>query len=121
MDFGSHYKLEQAIEEAHKSDAIIYSIYYVDPRAYGGFMGASDSALKKMSEETGGRLFNVGRRQGLDDIFREIQEEIRSQYSIGYVPTNANRDGAFRKVEIKTKNKDMKVQARKGYFAQKPG
>lgn len=120
MDFGSHYKLEQAVEEAHKSDAIIYSIYYVDPRAYGGYFGVSDSAMKKMSEETGGRLFNVGRR-GLEEVFREIQEEIRSQYSIGYVPANVNRDGAFRKVEIRTKNKDMKVQARKGYFAQKPG
>jgi len=121
MDFGSHYKLEHALEQAQKSDAIIYSIYYVDPRAYGGFFGVSDSALKKMSEETGGRLFNVGRRQGLPEIFREIQEELRSQYSIGYVPTNANRDGAFRKVDIRTTNKDLKVQARKGYFAQRPG
>jgi VWFA-related protein len=116
MDFGSHYDLKDAIAAAHKSDAIIYSIYYVDPRAYGGF-GASDSDIKKMSEETGGRVFHVGRRTTLDDIFNQIQEEMRSQYALGYSSSNPARDGGFRKVEIKPKEKDLKVQARKGYFA----
>jgi VWFA-related protein len=70
-----------------------------------------------MSEETGGRKFRVDRKNTLDSIFDQIQQELRTQYSIGYTPANSNKDGAFRKVEIKTARKDLKVQARKGYFA----
>lgn len=121
MDYGSSYKLKDAIEMAHKADTMIYSIYYVDQRAYygGGFGGASDGDLKKMSEETGGRLFHVGRRNSLEEIFRQIQDEMRSQYALGYSPTNGARDGAFRKLEIRPNDKTLKVQARKGYYASK--
>ncbi len=121
MDYGSSYKLKDAIEIAHKADTIIYSIYYVDQRAYygRGFGGASDGDLRKMSEETGGRLFHVGRGNALPDIFRQIQEEMRSQYALAYSPTNDKRDGSFRKLEIRTNDKSLKVQARKGYYAGK--
>jgi len=120
MDFGSSYKLKDAIEMAHKADTMIYSIYYVDQRGYynQGF-GASDGDLKKMSDETGGRLFHVGRKNTLDEIFRQIQEEMRSQYALAYSPTNEARDGAFRKLEIRPNDKTLKVQARKGYYASK--
>ncbi len=59
----------------------------------------------------------VDRRYSLDMIFDEIQKEMRSQYSLAYSPANGQRDGSFRKLEIKTKAKDLKVQARKGYYA----
>jgi len=123
MDFGSHYSREDAIAAAQRSDAIIYGIYYADQSAYGygGFSigGASDGDLKKMAEETGGRVFHVDRKNNLDEVFKELQEEMRSQYALGYTPTNAVRDGGFRKIEIRTTNKDHRVQARKGYFANK--
>ncbi len=119
VDQGSQVELGEAIEAAQKSDAIIYSIYYVDPRylMYGGY---TDSALRKLAEETGGRVFSVDRRNTLDSIFQQIQEEMRSQYAIGYTPASANRDGGFRRVEIRTGNKEHKVLARKGYYAAKP-
>jgi VWFA-related protein len=117
MDFGSRIKLEKALETAQKSDAIIYSIYYVDPSAYGyGFGAPGDGALDKLSKETGGRLFRVSRKYPLERIFTELQEEMRSQYAIGYTPPEARNPGDFRKLEIKTRDKDMKVQARKGYY-----
>jgi VWFA-related protein len=116
MDFGSRVSLEKAVESAHRSDAIIYGIHYLDPRAYGGF-GGSDHDLKRMSEDTGGRVFRVDRRNTLEVIFNQIQEEMRSQYAIGYTPTNDTRDGSFRKVEIRAADRRLKVQARKGYFA----
>ncbi len=114
-DQGSRYKISEAIEAAHKADTIIYSIYYADPR-YQGF-GSGEGNLKKMSDETGGRVFHVDRRHTLDDCFRELQDEMRSQYSVAYTPANPTRDGTFRKVEIKASEKDYKVQARKGYYA----
>ena len=120
-DQGSSYKIEQAIEAAQRADAIIYGFYYVDRGFYMqngiGFGGTSDSALKRMSEETGGRVFHVDRKNTLQDAFRELQDEMRSQYAIGYTPSNATKDGSFRRIDIKTSNKDLKVQARKGYYA----
>jgi VWFA-related protein len=120
MDFGSTYKLSQAIEEAHKADTIIYGIWYYDPYAYGMF-GGSDSALKKMAEETGGRSFHADRKNPLEQIFAQIEQELRSQYVIGYSSSNPVRDGSFRRIEIKTRAKDLRVQARKGYYATSPG
>ena len=112
-DMGSKYKIEEAVEAAQRSDAIIYGVYYVDNYNYMGDQGA----LKRMANETGGRVFTVDRKHTLKDIFDEIQAEMRSQYAIGYTPTNGAKDGTFRKIEIKTANKDLKVQARKGYYA----
>jgi VWFA-related protein len=119
-DQGSRYKLEQAVEAAQKADAIIYSVYYVDRQFYydqGGFFGVSDSALRKLSEETGGRVIRVDKKHPLTEGFDEIQKEMRSQYAAAYTPTNGTKDGTFRRIEIRPKNHDYKVQARKGYFA----
>src|SRR5579862_3973758 len=123
VDTGSKTSKEKAIEAAQKSDAIIYSIDYEDPSAYGGFGvihlggGMGEGDLRRMSTETGGHVYKVDRKNSLDDIFRELQEEMRSQYSIGYAPTNPKKDGTFRKIDIRASNKDFKVQARKGYYA----
>jgi len=124
VDQGSRVKLATAVETAQKADAIIYAIYYVDQSAYAGrggiFMGTSDSALKKMAEETGGRVLKVDRNHTLAQIFEEIQQEMRSQYAIGYSPLNEVKDGSFRRLEVVTSQKNYKVQARRGYYAIKP-
>ncbi len=122
-DEGSKYKISQAIEAAQKADAIVYGFYYVDRGFYMSrgmiFSGGSDSALRQMSEDTGGHVFHIDRRLTLQEAFTQLQEEMRSQYAIGYTPTNPTKDGTFRKLEIKTTNKDWKIQARKGYYATK--
>jgi VWFA-related protein len=115
-DQGSRYKITDAIEAAQKADAIIFSIQYTDPR-YHGFFGGGDGALKRMSEETGGRVFHVSHKEPLSAVFQEIQDELRTQYQIAYASTNTAKDGTFRRIEIKVDNKDDKVQARKGYYA----
>lgn len=122
-DEGSRYKISTAIEAAQRADAIIYGFWYVDRGFYVSrgmlFGGSSDSALRQMSEETGGHVFHIDRRTTLNQAFQELQDEMRSQYAIAYTPTNAVKDGTFRKIEIKTNDKDWKVQARKGYYATK--
>jgi VWFA-related protein len=124
-DQGSRLSMNQAVEAAQKADAVIYSIYYYDPSAYGGygmirFGGGGEGVLRKMSDETGGHVYKVDRKNSLDVVFRELQNEMRSQYSIGYTPTNDTKDGSYRKIDIKLGNKDLKAQARKGYYAVKP-
>ena len=122
VDEGSRLTIEQAIEAGQKADAVIYSILYSDPRFRGPFgtFGGGEGALRKMSDATGGRVFRVDRGHPLDQVFRELQEEMRSQYSIGYTPVNDAKDGSYRKLEVKLSNKDLKAQARKGYYAIRP-
>jgi VWFA-related protein len=122
IDEGSKLKIEEAIEASQKSDAVIFSMDYADPSAYGPFSfgSVSDFALQRMSGETGGRVFKVDRKHTLDDAFKELQDEMRSQYSIGYTSTNPEKDGSFRKLTLKVADKNLKVQVRKGYYAIKP-
>jgi VWFA-related protein len=118
VDQGSRTSRQGGIDAALRADAIIYSIEYVDPGFYYGHgMAPSNSDLKRLSEETGGRLLRVDRKHNLQDVFDEIQADMRSQYALAYTSTNAGKHGEFRKIEIKTREKDQKVQARKGYFA----
>lgn len=121
VDQGSRYKIQDAIKAAQLADAIVYAIYYADPSAYGYYGMPSDRDIKRIAEETGGRLLKVDRKHSLQDVFKEIQEEMRSQYAIGYSPSNSQKDGSFRRIEIKMADRDLKVQARKGYFAVAPG
>jgi VWFA-related protein len=119
VDQGSRMTRNQAVEAAQKGDVVIYSIYYADTRAYGSFNfgGGGEGDLRKMSDETGGRVYKVDRKNSLHDVFRQLQDEMRSQYAIGYTPLNDRKDGGYRHLEIKVANKDLKVQARKGYYA----
>ena len=126
-DEGSRLKIEDALHAAQMADALIYGIEYYDASAYGGGGfninlggGGGGAVLRRMSEETGGHMFQVSRRHPLSEAFEEIQREMRTQYAIGYLPTNGKKDGTFRRIEIKTRDKDQKVQARKGYYATPP-
>jgi VWFA-related protein len=114
QDYGSRIKIQEATASAHRSDAIIYAIQYIDPRYA---MWGGDGDLKRMAEDTGGRVFRVDRKNTLESIFTEIQDEMRSQYALSYSPADPKNDGGFRKIEIRPSDKKLKVQARKGYFA----
>lgn len=111
-------KLEDAVNHAIKYDATIYSIgigdYY-----YGGI---DESALRRISERTGGRAFFPRDEADLRKAFTQIQIEMRSQYLIAYEPSNPKRDGTFRKIEIQVSNPELAKQKvrlthRQGYFA----
>ena len=117
-DQGSRLKIKDAIEAAQKADVISYVLLIAD-RGFYGFGGYSgDSAMKKLTQETGGRTIEVGNKpEKLRQAFDQISQELRSQSNIGYTSTNSTRDGSFRKVEIRPKNKDYKIQARSGYYA----
>ncbi len=116
-DDGSKLKLIDAIEAAQKADSIVYVLLCADRGFYGfgGFSG--DSEMKKLTQETGGRVIDVGNKlDKLRDAFDQVAKELRSQYNVGYAPSNRNKDGSFRKVEIRSKA-GYKVQSRAGYYA----
>ena len=117
-DQGSKLKIQDAIEAAQKADTMCYVLLIADRGFYGGMGYSGDSEMRKLTQETGGRVIDVGNdERKLQAGFDEIANELRSQYSIGYTPTNTVRDGKFRQVDIKTRA--GKVQARKGYYATK--
>ena len=111
VDEGSRLKLRDALEAAQKADVICYVLLMYDPR-YGSDM----SDMSHLAEQTGGRAISVGRTDKLSKAFSEISNELRSQYSLGYTPSNEKHDGTFRKIEVKSKD-GYKIQARKGYYA----
>jgi Ca-activated chloride channel homolog len=117
-DESSKVNLHQATEMALRAEALIFAISV----SKGGFFGVSstkegDSALREMAQETGGRIFYPFKLEELDDNFRQINQELRSQYNIGYFSTNAARDGSYRKIKIEVPEKGLKLTYRKGYYA----
>jgi len=111
-------KLDEAVQAAQKSEAIIYSIGIGD----NFYDGVDKGALNKISERTGGRAFYPRDEAELREVFRQIQEEMRSQYLIAYEPVNQKRDGSYRKIAIQMTNAELqkqkiKVTHREGYFA----
>ena len=120
-DQGSRTKINDAIAAAEKSNVIIYVILIADTGFYGGFGYSGYSAAKKISDETGGRLIDVGNNgKKLEAAFQQIEDELRTQYVASYTPSNAKLDGTFRHVAVECGD-GVKVQVRKGYFAPSPG
>ena len=113
-DNGSKVKVEEAIEAAQRTDTVVHILLVYDPH-----YGANSGVAKKITDETGGRMIVVNNEKHLQEAFDQISEELRSQYTLGYYPTNSARDGKFRKIKIEVSNHDDKVLARKGYYAPK--
>lgn len=118
VDTGSTKKLDESLEAAQRSDVIIYSVVVSDRGFYDRYSGlGGDSTLKRYAEQTGGRMIEVSRMEDTARAFREIAEELRTQYSLGYTSSNSRRDGSFRKIQIKIRNRNYKVNTRRGYYA----
>jgi len=115
QDEGSKVRLEEAVEAAQRTDTVVHILLVADPR----FGGGNGGVAHKLTEETGGRTIVVNSEKHLAEAFDQISEELRSQYTLGYYPTNAAHDGKFRKIKVEMNNHDLKVLARKGYYAPK--
>ena len=121
QDEGSRHKINDAIAAAQKNNVVVYviliadvnEVYLMQGMNYYGF-----SAMKQVTEATGGRVINVGHNsKKLEEAFQQIQDELRSQYVATYTPTNTKLDGTFRHLAVECKGDGMKTQVRKGYYA----
>ena len=148
-DTGSKVSLSEAVTSAQRADTLAYSVRIADeqeemPHGFGGpgmgrhggwgGMGGGGSRgggapmnrpdgkkiLQQISRETGGAYYEVSKKKTVDEIYSQIEEDLRNQYSIGYSSDNPNTDGSFRKIQLTVKQKGYIVQAREGYYA-KPG
>jgi Ca-activated chloride channel family protein len=100
------------------SDVTVYSIGFLQHA--GSASVELRSRLQQMAELTGGQSFFPNSLKNLDGVYEKIRDEVRAQYAMGYVSSNARQDGSWRKVEIKIVRsgvKDIKIRTRRGYFA----
>ena len=129
-DTTSKLKFGDALVAAHQSDSAIYAISnsvrgFLPYGPYGGrrrpvYGGGGDiGTLKKFSDETGGATFVVSNQNSFERIFAQIAQELRSQYSLGYISTNTAKDGKYRQIKIVPRDHTYTVRARKGYYAAK--
>jgi VWFA-related protein len=144
VDRGSKETLRDAIESAQRADTLVYSILFADKDAYGnsggyggGHMGGMGGGgmgggghrrypqetrpdgkkiLQQLSNETGARFFEVTKKETIDQIYAEIDEELRNQYALGYTPEKADADVGYHKIELTSKQKDAVVQTREGFY-----
>jgi Ca-activated chloride channel homolog len=121
-DTSSRMKMHEAIERALKADALIYAIGIGDRYTF----NVDEGSLRKIAEQTGGRAYFPRHERDLNDAFAQIQKDLREQYLVAYSPTNKNRDGSYRKIEIQVVNPELKQQNlklnyRAGYFAKTTG
>ncbi len=145
VDHGSKETLAEAIATAQRADTLVYCILFADKEAYGnsggfggphmgGGMGGrggrgggyprpteeshpdGKKVLKQMSEASGGRFFEVSKKEPIDKIYDAIDEELRYQYSLGYTPVKADTPIGYHKLHLTVKQKDAVVQTRDGFY-----
>jgi VWFA-related protein len=142
VDHGSKETMAEAIATAQRADTIIYSILFADdeenynrPGGFGmggrgGGMGGGRGGgrypqeqrpdgkkiLEQISKETGGQLFKASKKETLDKIYAEIDEDLRNQYSLAYTPDKGNTLGYHKIHLVVGKQKDLVIQARDGYY-----
>lgn len=121
MDEGSTVTLEDAIAAAQRANTLVYSILFSDASYYGGggLLGhGGKSVLQRLSRETGAGFYEVSKTQPISQVFDAIEQELRSQYSLGFVSNQPVTTSGFRKIRLTTKQKDLIVQATTRYYAE---
>lgn len=143
-DNGSKVSLGEAVTAAQRSDTLAYAVRIADEeqRPMSGFGGPGmgrrggwggggggpygrssqnrpdgKKILQQISKETGGAYFEVSKKKTVDDIYSQIEEDLRNQYSLGYTSDRPDTDGGYRKIQLTVKQKGLIVQARDGYYA----
>jgi VWFA-related protein len=119
VDNDSEATLADSIEAAHRADTLVYSIEFSDPN-FPSFGRDGKGVLMRLAKETGGEFFEVSKKLDIDQIYALIQEDLRSQYSLGYVPDHAATVSEFRKIQLTVKRPGLVVQSRDRYWAEAP-
>lgn len=145
-DRGSKVTLSAAVEAAQRADMLVYSVLFADPDAprhysssgnqgpYGGGRRGGQGRypqqeqrpdgkkiLERIARETGGRLFQVNKKESVDEIYAELEDELRKQYTLAYTPasTSTGAAKAYHMLKVTSNQKDLTVQSRDGYYSER--
>jgi len=146
VDRGSKESLAEALESAQRADTLIYCILFADkeegrdnrggfggPHIGGGGMGGGGrgggyprrteesrpdgkKVLEQIAKTSGGRFYEVSKKETLDKIYADLDEELRNQYILGYSPEKADATVGYHKLHLVVKQKDLQVQTRDGFY-----
>lgn len=108
----SREKLERALDEINRPQ----SERKRRRRSVGAERPDGKKILQQISKETGGAYFEVSKKKTVEDIYKDIQDDLRNQYSLGYTPDRPGTEADYRKIQVKVNRKDVTVQARDGYY-----
>jgi len=113
----------EALRAAQQAEAIVYSIIVVPIEASAGRDTGGEHALIQLSEDTGGKYYYATSIAQLDQAFRSISDELRTQYLLAYYPSQRLADSDFRRIEVKlaglTDASEYKSRHRTGYYTSK--
>ena len=113
----------EAVREAETAEAILYSIIIVPIEASAGRDTGGEHALIQLSLDTGGKHFYASSLPQLDEAFRQISDELRTQYLLAYYPSQRLADSDFRRIQVKVNqspaDEGFKVRHRTGYYTSK--
>jgi Ca-activated chloride channel homolog len=112
-DNQSRVHTDEAIKECQRAETIIYAI----STNWTPSRGKGDDVLTRMAEDTGGEVFFPPSVEEMANSFKSIEEELRSQYALTYIPADFKANGAFRPIYLYCNDRHYTVRARKGYFA----
>jgi VWFA-related protein len=101
----------------HSSAVTIYPIMFTGKSINPDSAGQAKAFMRELAERTGGRIFAVTQAGDLPDIYRAIVEDLEGQYVLGFVSSDTRQDGAYRKLKVDVKRKDVRLRHREGYYA----
>jgi Ca-activated chloride channel homolog len=127
LDNESAVSYKEALQAAVRSEAALYVVSKTEAvktmmqTAYQSVpqqeFANADLALRQLAYETGGRVLYPNSFGQLDNIYAQVDEELRNQYTVGYISTNTMKDGSYRRIEVRVNEPGATVSARPGYYA----
>lgn len=110
---------DKALKAASKADAVIYCVDMSPAGTLGGPSQLNQRALKELSEKTGGQYIRSSGGFEMREAFQRISDELGTQYTLAYDPTDEKMDGKWRSIELKIRRPNLNIRTRRGYFAVK--
>jgi len=117
-DTSSLISFDEVLDLAKRSETAVYTIALRGTDSQTKGFREAEFVMRQLAQETGGRAFFPVRADDLTGVYAQIADELASQYTLGYTPRNAKRDGAWRRVIVQTTRPNVIPRTKRGYFAQ---
>jgi Ca-activated chloride channel family protein len=125
LDKDSYYKFDEVVDHLREADVQVYLVGFTNDLEKGGSIfkksekEKAEALLNKLADETGGKAFFPRELSEVHQIAQQISNDLRTQYSIGYYPSNTKKDGTFRsvRVQVNSGNRKLIARTRTGYVA----
>jgi Ca-activated chloride channel family protein len=116
-DTSSLISFDEVLELAKRSEVAIFTIALRGADTQSKGFHEAEFVMRQLAQETGGRSFFPTRIDDLNGVYAEIADELASQYTLGYTPKNAKRDGAYRRIVVQVDRQNVMPRTKRGYYA----